>query len=250
MKSIIEVEELFFGYDDQYVLENVNLTIESGDYVGIVGPNGASKTTLIKLILGLLTPDQGSVKLFGDTISSFDKWGKIGYVSQKANSFKSGFPGTVEEVVSANLYPKVGLFKRVRKEHKARVDAVLDQVGMLAFKKRLIGNLSGGQQQRVFIARALVSDPEIIFLDEPTVGIDMKSQEKFYALLDQLNKELNITIVLISHDIGVITEKVKRVICMGNKKIYCHNENCKLTIEEFLSEVYTDNMEVLLHHHK
>ncbi|WP_058486308.1 metal ABC transporter ATP-binding protein [Defluviitalea phaphyphila] len=248
MNNILEIKNLSFAYDNNnLILDNINFTINSGEYVGIVGPNGAGKSTLIKIILGLLKPTKGEVKLLGQNIESFNNWSKIGYVAQKAASFNSSFPATVEEVVSANLYPKIGLFKRIKKKHMEKVYEVLKVVQMEKYGKRLIGNLSGGQQQRVFIARALVSSPEIIFLDEPTVGIDIHSQENFYNLLEELNSKMNITIVMITHDIGMITKKANSVAYVGGKKLIVHNANSDIPLSHVLREIYGDEMH-LLHH--
>ncbi|HHW66414.1 MAG: zinc transport system ATP-binding protein [Epulopiscium sp.] len=249
MDTILEIKNLSFGYNDKLILDNINFEIKSGDYIGIVGPNGSGKSTLLKIVLGLLKPTKGSIKLFGQPMDSFKDWGKIGYVAQKAASFNTSFPATVEEVVAANLYPQLGLFKRIKKYHMEKVYEALELVGMKEYSKRLIGNLSGGQQQRVFIARTLVSSPQIIFLDEPTVGIDIQSQDNFYELLKNLNENMHITIVMISHDIGVITEKANRVACMGEKKLIVHDMNSNVPISKILSEVYGEKMNLLDHHH-
>lgn len=130
-----------------------------------------------------------------------------------------------------------------------KVYEMLKIVGMEDYRKQLIGNLSGGQQQRVFIARTLVSSPKILFLDEPTVGIDMKSQENFYELIYKLNKTMNITVIMISHDIGVMTQKANKVLCMGNKKLIVHDSSSDTKITETLAKIYGDKMHLLLHHH-
>ncbi|MDK2918627.1 MAG: zinc transport system ATP-binding protein [Candidatus Petromonas sp.] len=249
MDKVVSVKNVTFGYDTKFVLENINLDIFKGDYLGIVGPNGSAKSTLVKLMLGLLKPQRGKIELFGQKIEKFREWGRIGYVAQKAASFNSSFPATVEEVVAANLYPKIGLFKSIKKKDMDRVYRVLEIVGMKDYHHRLIGNLSGGQQQKVFIARTLVSEPEIIFLDEPTVGIDISSKKEFYDLMEKLNKKMKITIVMISHDIGAITEKVNRVACMGDRRLIVHNKCCDIPFKEVLSEFYGDEMKLLVHHH-
>jgi len=249
MDKIVSVQNLFFGYDEKLALEDINLDIYKGDYLGIVGPNGSAKSTLLKLVLGLLKPQRGSIKIFNQDIKDFKEWGKVGYVAQKATSFNTSFPATVEEVVTANLFPKIGLFKSVKKKHIEKAYETLKIVGMESYRHRLIGNLSGGQQQKVFIARTLISEPEIIFLDEPTVGIDVESQKEFYDLLERFNKEMNITIVMVSHDIGVITEKVNRIACMGDRRLLVQNKCCKMSFSKALTDFYGDKMNLLVHRH-
>lgn len=249
MEKVIDIKDLSFGYDEGLILENIDLDIYQGDYIGIVGPNGSGKSTLLKIMLNILQPTKGKIKILDKETKHFKNWGKIGYVAQKATSFNTGFPATVEEVVGLNLFPQIGLFKSIKKNHYRKIDEVLEVVGMTNFKKRLIGNLSGGQQQKVFIARAIINSPRILFLDEPTVGIDVDSQREFYDLLSKLNKKYNMTIVLISHDIGVITEKVNRIACMGDKKLFCHHNNSQVPIGEILKKVYGDKMKLLIHEH-
>lgn len=246
---LISVEGLWFKYEADYVLKDAALEIFRGDYLGVIGPNGSSKSTLIKLILGMLQPNSGSISLFGQSQQRFKDWHRIGYVAQKANAFNTSFPATVFEVVAANLYAQVGLFRPIRKHHAKAVAEALAVVGMLDFKDRLIGQLSGGQQQKVFIARALVSRPEVLFLDEPTVGIDAASQIEFYELLDKLNKERDMTIVMVSHDIGVITDKVSRVACLADAGIVSHDACCAVPVAEFMEQVYGDHMRLMIHHH-
>lgn len=195
--EIIRVEGLTFEYPDASVLKNVNFSLNKGDFLGIIGANGAGKSTLIKLILGLLPYSKGKITLFGTDFSKARS--KIGYVSQKANSFNADFPTTVREVVSANLFSKKGLFKRLNKNDYIKVDNALEQVGMLEYKNKLINSLSGGQQQRVFIARALVSEPELLLMDEPTVGIDAASVKDIMNIISRLNKN-GMTIIMTNHD--------------------------------------------------
>src|SRR3954451_24428650 len=149
--KIIKISGLSYRYEKEYVLEDINLSIQKGSFLGIVGPNGSGKSTLLKLILGLLKTQTGEIKLFGQPIGVFNGWEKIGYVSQKANSFNTGFPATVQEVVSSGLTRKIGLFRFFNKEHSQKVMNALEAVGMVKFSNRNIGELSGGQQQRVFI---------------------------------------------------------------------------------------------------
>lgn len=202
-QTIIALQNVSFAYYSEAVVKDVSLEIHKGDYVGIIGPNGGGKSTLLKLMIGLLTPTEGTIKLFGTDIKNFHDWPKIGYVPQK-NSFDTSFPVTVEEVVMMGRYGKLGLFHLPTKEDKEKVVKALKEVEMLPFRTRQISDLSGGQQQRVFIARALASEPEVIYLDEPTVGVDIKTQQQFYSLLRKLNRELELTLILVSHELDVV----------------------------------------------
>lgn len=205
-ENIIELQNVSFAFSKEEVIKDVSLVITRGDYVGIIGPNGGGKSTLLKLMLGLLKPQKGTIELFKTNINEFQNWHKIGYVSQKT-SFEINFPVTVEEVVSMGRFAKTGLFRAPTPEDKKKIYQALEQVGMLDLKSRQIGDLSGGQQQRVFIARALSSQPEIVVLDEPTAGVDIKTQEQFYKLLRTLNKELNLTMVLVSHELDIVAHE-------------------------------------------
>lgn len=251
MQSIIEIKKLFYRYEKDAVLEDINLTIPDGSFLAIVGPNGSGKSTLLKLILGLLKPQKGDIFLFGQEINKFRDWQKIGYVSQKANSFNTGFPATVFEVVASGLTKKLGMFTFFKKEHAQKVFEALEAVDMKRFSNRNIGELSGGQQQRVFIARALVSEPNLLILDEPTVGVDAENVNSFYRMLGDLNKSRGITLLLVTHDIGTISDKVSHVACL-NKHLHFHGET-----EEFeqlrmegMSEVYGHDVHMLAHHHE
>lgn len=248
MEKVLEAKNIYFGYDESYILEDANLDIYKGDFLGIVGPNGSAKSTLIKIMLGILKPQKGSIKMLDSSIEKFNNWGKLGYISQKVRDFNSSFPATVEEVVGANLYNNMGFLKFLNKEHKAKIKEVLDIVNMSQYQNHLVGNLSGGQQQRVFIARTLISNPEVIFMDEPLVGVDVNSQEQFYGLMEKLNKELGITLVMVSHDIGVITNRANRVACVGNKKIFVHSSK-NFNEQEYIKEVYGQNSSLLDHKH-
>ncbi|MFT4412652.1 metal ABC transporter ATP-binding protein [Fredinandcohnia humi] len=249
--SVLSIRDLSFRYDEQTVLEDIHLTVPKGSFLAIVGPNGSGKTTLLKSILGLLKLQKGSIELFGTDITNFRDWEKIGFVSQKANSFNSGFPATVFEVVSSGLTSKIGLFRFLKKEHKRKIEQVLASVGMEEFQNRNIGELSGGQQQRVFIARALVSEPELLILDEPTVGVDAKTVQTFYNMLEDINKNHGITLILVTHDVGTITDKVTHVACL-NKHMHFHGsaEDFDHVKEQDLSQFYGHPLQVITHDHK
>lgn len=251
MRSIIDIKQLSYRYEKDIVLENINLSVAKGAFLAIVGPNGSGKSTLLKLVLGLLKLQKGEIYLFGQEINKFKNWDKIGYVSQKANSFNTGFPATVYEVVASGLTKKLGLLSFFKKEHSEKVLTSLDAVGMKKFKDRNIGELSGGQQQRVFIARALVSEPELLILDEPTVGVDAENIKAFYEMLDVLNKNKAITLVMVTHDIGTVSDKVSHVACL-NKHLHFHgltNEFEQMRMED-LSSFYGHDVQLLTHHHE
>ncbi len=247
-EKIVEVNDVSFSYGDNVVLDRVNLFVEKGDFVGIVGPNGSAKTTLLKLMLGLLDPKEGSIKLFGKDIKQFKDFKKIGYVSQDVREFNKKFPATVEEIVGINLYSNLRFFKTMDELGKEKIQRALSIVGMEEYNNRLIGNLSGGQKQRVFIARALVNDPKVIFMDEPLIGVDLESQNIFYNLMENLNKNYNITLIMVSHDIGVISTKVNKLFCLGKGKVYTHNIDEKFDIKKF-KNVYGESMNILFHEH-
>lgn len=247
-KNIVEIENISFSYDNKInVLENINLQIHKGDYIGLVGPNGSGKTTLIKVIIGLLKSKTGTIKFFGENIGSFKDWHKIGYVPQSVVNFDKSFPATVMDVVLMGRYAKKSFLKRINAEDKKLAKEVLKKVEMWDFKDRLVGDLSGGQMQRVFVARALVNNPEIIFLDEPTAAIDEKNKIEFYELLQKLNKEMCITLVMVSHDIKKLTEEVMHIVCV-DKTLTCHT-----TPEEFISEsqsasISGQDVKIITHH--
>jgi len=213
-QNIVEVKNVSFFYGEIKVLENVNLNIHKGDYLGVVGANGSGKTTLLKIILGLLEISEGSVKFFGQDIKNFKDRAKIGYVPQKATYFDAKFPATVHEVVLMGRFAKKGLMRRITKEDHEESKHALELVGLSELHNRLIGELSGGQQQRIIIARALASEPKILFLDEPTAGVDKTAKNEFYNLLKNLNERLDLTIVLITHDLEGIKRGPVHIACL------------------------------------
>ncbi|RST73834.1 metal ABC transporter ATP-binding protein [Siminovitchia acidinfaciens] len=221
--KVIDVKDVSFQYGRDIVLDHINLSVTKGSFLGIVGPNGSGKSTLLKLILGLLRPDEGEIYLFGERLSKFKHWERIGFVSQKANSFNTGFPATVFEVVSSGLTGKIGLFRFLRPKHKMEVIRAIEQVGMKDFMNRKIGELSGGQQQRVFIARAIVSRPDILILDEPTVGVDARNVQSFYHILKSLKEELGITLLMVSHDIDTLLSEADHVAYL-NKRVQFYGD--------------------------
>jgi len=247
-KNIIELEHLSFAFADEEVLHDVSLNIHQGDYLGLIGPNGGGKTTLLKLTLGLLKPSAGTIRLFGQDRSAFRDWKKIGYVPQKVTNFDRSFPATVREVVGMGRYAQRGVFRVLTKEDYRLVETALDQVAMGRYGDRLIGDLSSGQQQRVFIARALASAPEVILLDEPTVGVDSKAQEEFYGLLHRLNSDLDLTLVLVSHDIDVVAQEATEIASLNRTLIY-HGPPKELLAGNYLAKAYGKGLKFIWHGH-
>ncbi|MCF6137937.1 metal ABC transporter ATP-binding protein [Pseudalkalibacillus berkeleyi] len=248
--SVVSIKDVSFSYQDRNVLEHINLEVPEGSFLALLGPNGSGKSTLIKILLGLNPLQTGQVELFGVNLRKFKAWNKIGYVSQKANSFNTGFPATVFEVVSMGLFGKIGMFNFMNKAHKKRVREALKTVGLEEYAKQNIGELSGGQQQRAFIARALVSDPKLLILDEPTVGVDASSVEDFYELLKRLNQQYGITLLLVTHDMGPVTNLVTHVACL-NKKLHFHGNTTEYERMDNrdLSAFYGHPVHAMDHHH-
>lgn len=218
MEHILEIKNLNFAYSDATVLRNLNLTLNKGDFLGVIGSNGTGKSTLLKLIMGILPAMDGEIRLFGTPRKKFSEFRRVGYVSQKANSFNLQFPATVKEVVSANLFSEIGLFKRASNKHYEMVKKSLDIVGMTGFEERMIGKLSGGQQQRVFIARGLVSNPDLMLLDEPTVGVDAPSVDAITEIIQKLNAK-GMTMIMTNHD-------TPSLVALANKLLVLHTDGC------------------------
>ena len=210
---VLEAVDLFFTYGDETLLDGVHFTIMPGDFAVVTGSNGAGKSTLFRLILGELSPASGRILLFGENAALFKSWPRIGYVQQANPAYASGFPATVEEVVLSNLYCRTGLFRPVKKIHRTAALKALEQVGMLQYKSSLISELSGGQLQRVMVARALVSDCELLLLDEPATGVDAEAAESLYKLLGEINKN-GMTILMITHDTERGAAYINRVLCL------------------------------------
>ncbi|MDW0119487.1 MAG: metal ABC transporter ATP-binding protein [Nitrososphaeraceae archaeon] len=216
MQPIINVDNLSYYYDSFPSLDHVSFSVEKGDFLGIIGPNGAGKTTLFQCILGILNNFSGEISLFGSNIKQNKKYLlRIGYVPQK-KSVEQTFPATVSEIVSLGV-----MGRDIKKES---IENAIDFVDLGAFRNKRIGELSEGQQQRVIIAKALVKQPELLILDEPTTGIDSVAQNKFYDLLTKLNKDRGITIVWSSHDMNAVEKLASKVACI-DRKLFFHGES-------------------------
>jgi len=246
-KKILELKNVTFDYGNQRIIEKATFSIEKGDFLGVIGPNGAGKTTLVKLILGLLKPSSGNIRLFGKDLTEFKEWKKVAYIPQKATGFDQNFPATVYEVASMGRFANAGMMKGLSGKDDERIENALEMVGMEKLKNSRIGELSGGQQQRVFMAKALAGEPELLILDEPTVGVDAEAQHNFYSLLKRLNKEYDMALMLISHDVGVISENVNKLLCV-NVNVTFHDVSKGLNEAE-LHCAYPEGLAFVPHHH-
>lgn len=220
MTSILSVKNLHFGYGPAEVLSDVTFAVEKGDYIALAGPNGAGKTTLIKTVLGLLEKFRGTAELFGQDMKSFDGWGRIGYLPQRVNAFNPLFPATVKEVVGLGLLSQKRFPKKFNKKDDAKIMQTLDLMDISDLKDKLVGELSVGQQQRVFLSRALVSNPELLILDEPSTALDPKSRESFFELIEKLNQKQGITIILITHDIAQVGQYANKLLYLDKRVVF------------------------------
>ncbi|MFO7791914.1 MAG: ABC transporter ATP-binding protein [Candidatus Saliniplasma sp.] len=243
MEKAIQVKDVDVRYGQQTILKDMSFELEKGDFLGVIGPNGGGKTTLLKVILGLVKPDKGEVKIFGTPVSKAGD--VVGYVPQRMN-FDVQFPISVWEVVLMGRVGGLGLKPFFSEKDKKIASQSLSRVDMLEYKDKQFSMLSGGQQQRVLIARALADRPKILLLDEPTASVDEQIRTNIYELLQRLNKERGITVVLVSHDIGVISSHVNKVACL-NKYLVYHGGD-ELT-PEMLEESYGCPVDLIAHGH-
>jgi zinc transport system ATP-binding protein len=241
----LSVENLCVKANEMHLLENITFSIKQGRVVAIIGPNGAGKTTLVKAILGLIPYQQGSVLIYGHPIGNGDLSSKVGYVPQKLD-FDRSFPMTVSELLHFTVPPAFSLPFLKRKKEDDHIDSLLEIVGAQDLKNRGIGSLSGGELQRVMIAKALVNDPKILFLDEPSSGVDIEGQERFHDLVMRLNKENDLTVILISHDLNVVYRFADDVLCL-NRKLVCSGKPAETLTDEVIKSIYGEMMGGYIH---
>jgi zinc transport system ATP-binding protein len=241
MSQILSIRDLWVFRDGHAVLEGVNLDLDEGDFLGLIGPNGGGKSTLLKVILGLIKPSKGEVKVFG--VAPEAARSHVGYMPQKT-LFDPSFPVTALEVALMGRFSKAGLFRRYSQADRDAALRALEAVGMKELVNREIGSLSGGEQQRVFVARSLVSEPKLLLLDEPTAGVDAAQQAEFYELLCRLNKKNEITIILVSHDITAVSKYVNKIACL-NQRLFYHGSK-ELTTED-IEKAYGCPVEMIAH---
>lgn len=246
--SALEVDHVGLTYDSSAVLDDVSFSIQKGEYVALIGPNGAGKTTLLKIILGLIKPTSGTIKILGTDISSFHIKYLLGYIPQRISSTLFRFPANVEEVVRSGRTARIGLLKQYSSKDDKAVSWAMQIADIEAYRKRPVSELSGGELQRVFIARALAGEPEILLLDEPTVGVDLAAQEKFYEFLKALNKKFGLTILIVTHEVDVAIHRAQYVLCL-NRKLICHIRSTLLLKGNYLEKLYGSHTHILRHGH-
>jgi zinc transport system ATP-binding protein len=217
--TVIKVDNLTFKYNGLSAISGVSFSVEKGDYLGIAGPNGSGKSTLVKNILGILHPQEGTVSLFGQPVKRFSQWRRIGYLPQRINALNHHFPGTVEEIVRLGK----------TEANSVRLRHVLDSMGIAHLSKRLIGELSYGEQQRTMLARALINQPELLVFDEPTTALDPETRDIFYSMTGQMNRAHGTTVILVTHDTGIIGQYARSLLYLDKKLIF-HG-----TFEDFCS---------------
>ncbi|HAM50240.1 MAG TPA: ABC transporter ATP-binding protein [Nitrospiraceae bacterium] len=218
--DVVAVNGVTFRYNALEILSDISFHVAKGDYIGLVGPNGSGKTTLIKAILGLIQPTGGDIRLFDTHLSQFGGWRRIGYLPQKLDSLNPFFPATVKEVVALGLLAKKRFVKRIDRNDDLAIDRALELMDIRDIKETLIGQLSGGQQQRVLLARALVHEPELLILDEPTTALDPETRERFFTVLHDLNREKKVSLILITHDIGSVGKYASKLLYLDKKVIF------------------------------
>ena len=218
--KVLEAEDLWVRYQNLPVLTEISFGVEKGDYLGIVGPNGSGKTTLIRCSLGLVPPAAGTIRLFGEPVDRFAQWSKVGYVPQVAEGTHMGFPATAEEIVATGLLSTKSFPRRYTKSDGHAVDKVMELLDIENLKGKMISRLSGGQRQRVFLARALIAGPELLLLDEPSAALDPTTRERFYEILENLNRKENKTIIIITHDMGTIGRYAKKMLYLDRKVVF------------------------------
>ncbi len=246
---IFDIRNLSLQIANQTILKNISLQIFEGEYVAIIGPNGGGKTTFARTLLGLQKPTSGEVLIYGKPIEQFKNWEKIGYVPQRATLTDKNFPATALDIVKMGRLANKGFFAFYNEEDNNKVQEAMEKMSVWQLRERLIGELSGGQRQRVMIARALASDPSVLILDEPNTGVDIISQKIFYDLLRELHTNDHITILFITHDIGVIADDITKLITINQTAQVCTSPKEALSCED-MSKLYGVQAHLLANHRK
>ncbi len=248
-KPVLEFSHVDVMRSKDLVIQDATFTINQGDYVGVVGPNGGGKTTLLLAIFNFLPIKNGSIHLFSKTIQAFSEWDRIAYIPQGAIHFDTHFPLTVSELVSLGRITHANIGKPLKKTDWDAVNVALNLMGIGDIAHKRIGSLSGGQKQRMFIAKALVRNPEILILDEPVAGIDATGLENFYKLLSDLNLKKNLTILIVSHDLSSVFCRMTKILCV-NKNVYMSDITKEIDPNVTLKKVYGEHFHFVFHEHE
>ncbi|PKN68829.1 MAG: ABC transporter ATP-binding protein [Deltaproteobacteria bacterium HGW-Deltaproteobacteria-12] len=238
--NIIRIEKLTFCYNGIEVLQNISFAVNKGDYLGVAGPNGSGKSTLIKNILGILTPREGNISLFGQPLAAFSSWNKIGYLPQRLAALNTHFPGTVREIVQLGAR---------RKANYGDIKQVLQMMDIEHLSSRLIGELSYGEQQRTMLARALAVKPELLIFDEPTTALDPKTRDSFYQLTQELNRHEGTTIILITHDTGILGNYASSLLYLDKKIIFAGSFEDFCTSPDMAGLFGSASQHIICHQH-
>ena len=247
--ALFDVVNLSLHRKKQTILKNITLQIFEGEYVAIIGPNGGGKTTFVRTLLGLEEYSSGEVRIYSKPLKKFKEWQKIGYVPQRATLVDKNFPATAYDIVKMGRVANKGLFGFLTPYDKKIIQESMQKMGVWNLRDKLIGELSGGQRQRVMIARALSSKPKVLILDEPNTGVDQQSQKVFYELLRELHQKEHITIIFITHDIGVIAKDITKLITINQKAQVCTNLEEMMSCQE-VSDLYGFEAHLLVNHQK
>jgi zinc transport system ATP-binding protein len=245
---VIEIEGVTISRSGDRAIEDATFKVFKGDFVGVVGPNGGGKTTLIKATLGLLPRDAGAIRLFGTPIEQFRDWRRVAYVGQDSINFDQSFPLSVRELVSLGRVNGGNIGRRLTSEDWGHVDETLRFMGINDLADKRIGQLSGGQKQRVFVAKAMAREPDVLFLDEPVAGVDPETQERFYMKLSNINTQRGVTILDVSHDLSSVFCRMNRVICV-NKRVNVADISDEAGFTTALKKAYGDHFHFVFHEH-
>jgi len=238
--TVIHIDKVSFSYGNDLVLTDVSLSVDKGDFVGVIGPNGGGKTTLLRIILGVVRPVQGTITLLGGPPEKTRML--AGYVPQETSSNK-WFPISVFDVVLMGKMGKRGFFHSYTKQDREQAAATLDELNLYPLKDKCIGDLSGGQRQKVLLARALVADPQILFLDEPTASIDMQGQDEIYDYSLKKNNA-GTTVLLVTHNVGAVSSYIKSIACV-NREVFFHPDG--VLDEDTITKTYGCPVDIIAH---
>jgi len=246
---VIHARGLSFSRNTEVLFHDFSFDVAAGSYVAVIGPNGGGKTTLMRVLLGLLAPDAGSVELFGLPSAHHDARRRVGYIAQRGGLIEPTFPATAEEVVAAGRTQRIGLWKRFGGGDREAVTAAFATMRIAHLRKRTIGSLSGGERQRVLLARALAADPDLLILDEPVDGLDLESREEFYDALRRVNAQGK-TILFVTHDVHRISREASSALCLRHELV-CHGtEACHISGNELRNIHHGNRAELARHHHE